>query len=156
MTTKKFTKEWFDSLSKPKRQIATKLDSEADFLVLGDAMPFIEEVAPAFGYNIVQVKLQSLDNLRGTPVVKHSEQLGKDYFDYEVEWEKAVESSEKKSLVIFNIDEAEDRLVNALKSIVENHGDKYFVGLISTDTTRDLKHTTTYDLLYKIEFPQEA
>ena len=69
------------------------------------------------------------------------------YYENEVEWEKAVESSELDSLVIFNIDGADDHLVNALKSIVEGSGETYFVGLICTDKTRNLEHTTTYDLV---------
>lgn len=147
MTSEQFTKEWLDSLSDSKKELALKLYYEEDFLVMGDAMPFIEEVAPACGHNIVYVNLQTLDDLRGTPVVKHSEQTGVDYFEYEIEWMKAVENSKQKSLVIFNIDEADDRLVCGIKSFIERQGDKYSVGLICSDTTRDLKNTTTYALV---------
>ena len=110
-------------------------------------MSFIEEVAPAFEYNIVYVKLQTLDDLRGTPVFKHSDKTGLDYFEYEVEWQKAIDNSEQKSLLLFNIDEADNRLVNALKSVVERHREEYFVGLICTDKSRDLNRTTTFDLV---------
>lgn len=124
-----------------------RLDLKHDFLVLCDAMSFIEEVAPAFEYNIVYVKLQTLDDLRGTPVFKHSDKTGLDYFEYEVEWQKAIDNSEQKSLLLFNIDEADNRLVNALKSVVERHREEYFVGLICTDKSRDLNRTTTFDLV---------
>lgn len=147
MTKEQITQEWLDSLSDSKYEIVERLDKAFNFLVMGDAMPFIEDVAPAYEYNIVYVKLQTLDDLRGTPVVRRSEESGLLYYEFEVEWEKAVESSEMRSLVLFNIDEADDRLVNALKSIVERHGDRYFVGLICTDKTRDLKRTTTYALV---------
>lgn len=147
MTKEQLTQEWIDSLSDCKYELVERLDLKQDFLVLGDAMPFIEEVASAFDYNIVYVKLQTLDDLRGTPIVKNDEQSGLLYHEFEVEWEKSVKSSEKKSLVLFNIDEADDLLVNALKSIVERHGEEYFVGLICTDKTRDLKRTTTFDLV---------
>lgn len=147
MTKEQITTEWIRSLSKGERGIARRFVCQHDFLVMGDAMSFIEEVAPAFGYNIVYVKLQTLDDLRGKPIVKKSEASGLLYHEFEVDWENAVESSDMKSLVIFNIDEADDRLVNALKSIVERHGDRYFVGLICTDKTRDLKRTTTYALV---------
>lgn len=147
MTKEQLTQEWIDSLSDCKYEIVNRLDSKHDFLVLGDAMPFIEEVAPAFEYNIVYVKLQTLDDLRGTPVSKHSDKTGLDYFEYEVEWQKAIDNSEQKSLLLFNIDEADNRLVNALKSVVERHGEEYFVGLICTDKSRDLKRTTTFDLV---------
>ncbi len=147
MTKEQITQEWIDSLPDSKYEIVERLDNAFNFLILGDAMSFIEEVAPAFGYNIVYVKLQTLDDLHGKPIVKKSEASGLLYHEFEVEWEKAVENSEMKSLVLFNIDEADDRLVNALKSIVERHGDKYFVGLICTDKTRDLKRTTTYALV---------
>lgn len=147
MTKEQLTQEWIDSLSDCKYELVERLDLKQDFLVLGDAMPFFEEVASAFDYNIVYVKLQTLDDLRGTPIVKNDEQSGLLYHEFEVEWEKSVKSSEKKSLVLFNIDEADDLLVNALKSIVERHGEEYFVGLICTDKTRDLKRTTTFALV---------
>lgn len=147
MTKEQLTQEWIDSLSGCKYEIVNRLDLKHDFLVLGDAMPFIEEVAPAFEYNIVYVKLQTLDDLRGTPVFKHSDKTGLDYFEYEVEWRKAIDNSRQRSLLLFNIDEADNRLVSALKSVVERHGEEYFVGLICTDKTRDLKRTTTFDLV---------
>ena len=147
MTQEQLTHEWKVSLSGCTRKIVKRLDLKRDFLVLGDAMPFIEEVAPAFEYNIVYVKLQTFDDLRGTPVVKHDDKTGLDYFEYEVEWRKAIDNSQQRSLLLFNIDEADDRLVNALKSIVERHGEEYFVGLICTDKTRELKRTTTFDLV---------
>lgn len=147
MTTEQITKEWAASLSAPQRRILNTLRCGFDFLVMGDAMPFIEEVAPAYGLNVICIKLQTLDDLRGTRVIKHSEKAGLDFFDYEVEWLKAVENSEKKSLVIFNIDDADDRLASGIKSYVENRGDEYFVGLICADSHRDLKHITTINVL---------
>lgn len=147
MTKEQLTQEWIDSLSDCKRKIVKRLNLKNDFLVLGDAMPFIEEVASAFEYNIAYVKLQTLDDLRGTPVLKHHDKTGLDYFEYEVEWRKAIDKSEQRSLLLFNIDEADNRLVNALKSIVERHGEDYFVGLICTDKTRDLERTSTFELV---------
>lgn len=147
MKLEQITLEWLESLSEAKREIAISLQNENDFLIVGDGFSFIEEVAPAYGYNVVYVKLQTREDLLGTPVVKHNEKLGLNYFDYDVKWMNAVESSQKKSLVIFNVDDADNRLVNGIKSFVERHGDKYFVGLICTDNTRDLKHTTTYALV---------
>lgn len=151
MKKEQITKEWASSLSACKRQIVSSLKGASDFLVMGegDAMPFIEEIASAYEYNIIYVKLQTLDDLRGTPVIKSTES-GLNYYDLEVEWKKAIERSEKKSLLIFNIDNADNRLVNALKSIVERHGDKYFVGLICTDKTRDLKRTSTINVVREI------
>lgn len=147
MTKEQLTQEWIDSLSDYKRKIVKRLNLKNDFLVLGDAMPFVEEAASAFEYNIVYVKLQTLDDLRGTPVFRHSDKTGLDYFEYEVEWRKAIDNSRQRSLLLFNIDEADNRLVNALKSIVERHGEDYFVGLICTDKTRDLKRTTIFELV---------
>lgn len=146
------TGEWIKSLPKCKQRVVEYLYFKNDFLVLGDAMPFIEEIASAFEYNIVYVKLQTLDDLRGTPVVKHDDKTGLDYYEYEVEWRKAIDNSQHRSLLLFNIDEAEDRLVNALKSIVERHGDEYFVGLICTDKTRKLGRTTTISLVRSIRW----
>ena len=145
MKKEEITQEWARSLPKSKRQIVSHLKCASDFLVMGDAMPFIEEIAKAYDYNIVKVKLQTLDVLRGTPIVM--EGVSSTYFVLEEEWKKAIELSEKKSLLIFNIDDADDRLVNNLKSIVERHGDNYFVGLICTDKTRDLERTTIFDLV---------
>lgn len=151
MKKEQITKEWASSLSACKRQIVSSLKGASDFLVMGegDAMPFIEEIASAYDHNIIYVKLQTLDDLRGTPVIKSTES-GLNYYDLEVEWKKAIERSEKKSLLIFNIDNADNRLVNSLKSIVERHGDKYFVGLICTDKTRDLKRTSTINVVREI------
>lgn len=145
MKKEEITKAWASSLPESKRRIVSRLKSAFDFLVMGDAMPFIEEIAKAYDYNIVKVKLQTLDDLRGTPIV--IEGVSSTYFVLEEEWKKAIELSEKKSLLIFNIDDADDRLVNSLKSIVERHGDNYFVGLICTDKTRDLERTTIFDLV---------
>lgn len=147
MKAEQITEEWMGNLSRSEIEIVMSLQNETDFLVMGEAMPFIEEVASACGYNIVYVKLQTREDLLGTAVVKHNERLGLNYFDYDVKWMNAVESSQKKSLVIFNVDDADNRLVNGIKSFVERHGDKYFVGLICTDNNRDLKHTTTYALV---------
>lgn len=151
MKKEQITKEWASSLSACKRQIVSSIKGASDFLVMGegDAMPFIEEIASAYDYNIIYVKLQTLDDLRGTSVIIRSES-GLNYYDLEVEWKNAIERSEKKSLLLFNIDNADNRLVNALKSIVERHGDKYFVGLICTDKTRDLKHTSTINVVREI------
>ena len=80
MTKEQLTQEWIDNLSDCKRKIVKRLNLKNDFLVLGDAMPFIEEVASAFEYNNVYVKLQTLDDLRGTPVLKHHDKTGLDYF----------------------------------------------------------------------------
>lgn len=151
MKKEQITKEWASSLSACKRQIVSSLKGASDFLIMGegDAMPFIEDIASAFDYNIICVNLQTLDDLRGTPVIIRSES-GLNYYDFEVEWKKAIERSEKKSLLLFNIDNADNRLVCALKSIVERHGDKYFVGLICTDKTRDLKRTSTINVVREI------
>lgn len=146
------TGEWIKSLPKCKQRVVEYLYFKNDFLVLGDAMPFIEEIASAFEYNIVYVKLQTLDDLRGTPVVKHDEKIGRHYFYCVTDWEEAIKNSQQESLLIFNIDEADDRLVNALKSIVERHGDEYFVGLICTDKTRKLGRTTTISLVRSIRW----
>lgn len=151
MKKEQITKEWASSLSACKRQIVSSFKGAFDFLVMGegDALPFIEEIASAYDYNIIYVKLQTLDDLRGTSVIIRSES-GLNYYDLEVEWKKAIERSEKKSLLLFNIDNADNRLVNALKSIVERHDDKYFVGLICTDKTRDLKRTSTINVVREI------
>ena len=110
-------------------------------------MPFIEDIAEALDYNVVCVNLKSLEDLRGTAIVKKDEQSGHNYYEFKVEWEDAINNSDKKSLLLFNIDNADDRLVNALKSIVEKHDEKYFVGLITSDKTRNLKGTTTFGLV---------
>lgn len=150
MKKEEITQEWLDSLSEIKYNLVERLDCALDFIAVGDAMPFIEELTQAFDLNIVYVKLQTLDDLRGKPVAKHDEQTGLDYFEYDVEWENAIAQSEEKCLLLFNIDEADDRLVNALKSIVERHGEDYFVGIICTDKSRNLKTTTTCDLVKPI------
>lgn len=148
MTSDQFTQEWIDNLPVSKYELMQCLDHKQDFLVMGDgAIPFIEDIANALDYNVVYVKLQTLEDLRGTPVVKYDENLGLYFYEFEVDWIKVVGSSDKKSLVIFNIDVADDRLVNALKSIVECHDDEYFVELICTDKNRDMKRTTAYNLV---------
>lgn len=147
MTKEQLTQEWIDSLNDCKYEIVERLDNKNDFLVQGDAMPFIEDIAEALDYNIVCVNLKSLDDLRGTAIVKKDKQSGHNYYEFKVEWEDAINNSDKKSLLLFNIDNADDRLVNALKSIVEKHDEKYFVGLITSDKTRNLKGTTTFGLV---------
>lgn len=92
------------------------------------------------------MEVHTIDDIRGQRVVCHDRHS----FDYEPFWENTIKESEKKSLLIFRIDEADDRLVNALKPIVERHDETYFVCLICADKTRDLASTTTYHLVKPI------
>lgn len=141
------TDEWLGGLTGCKLRLAFQLRSKyKDFAVKGNAMPFIEELSNALGYKLVVVNLTSLEDLRGTPVIHKREKTGQLWFDYDIWWKNLIDK-DATTLVLFNIDKAEDRLVNALKSFVENHGDDYFIGIITTDKNRDLTKTTTGNLL---------
>ena len=148
----KITDQWIESLPDDKYGIVAYLEMERDFGIRGNAMPFIEVVAKEMGYKVVEVHLKSRDDLRGKPVIYERESTGQPYFEYDrLWWEKLVDENEDgQTLVVFNIDKAEDRIVNALKSFIENHGKKYFVCIISTDKNRDLKKTTIYHLVKPI------
>lgn len=141
------SKEWIATLSATQRRMASRFKSKRDFAVLGDAMPFVRDLARMFDYNLVEVRVQTLDDLRGKVVARHDEESGYDYYEYDVEWRKAIEGSERVSLLVFHIDDADDRLVSALKSTIGNRGDNYFIGLVCADVTRHLERTTTYDLV---------
>lgn len=143
----KISREWFATLSDTQRRLASRFKSKRDFAAFGEPMPFIRELCRMFDYNLVEVQLRTLDDLRGNPVTQVEPESGVNYFDFEIDWRKAIEESEKKSLLVFHIDAADSHLINALKSIIERHGDDYLVGLVCADKTRDIEHTTTYYLV---------
>lgn len=144
------SREWVATLPQHQRRMASRFKSKKDFAVLGESMPFIKELCRMFDYNLVEVKLRTLDDLRSTPETKVDEESGVNYFDFAIDWQKTIDESEKESLLLFHIDDADDRLVCALKSIVERHGDNYFVGLVCADKTRNIERITVYDLVKPI------
>ena len=123
-----------------------------DIGVKGDAMQFINNVAKALDYKVVEVHIKSIEDLRGQPVIYESETTGQSYFEYDkLWWQKEIDNNANgTTLVVFNIDKANDRVVNALKSFIENREDNHFFCVFTTDINRDLKKTTIYHLIKPI------
>lgn len=146
MKQEEMTKQWYENLSEDKLELVGCLKHKQDFAVLGNAMPFIEEVATALDYRIVLVKLNSLQDIKGRQVF--SEDLAT--FDYACGWQQSLAENANEGIVtllLFDIDNADDLLLNKLKSTIENHGSSCFIGLIGRNKGRSLEHTTIIDLV---------
>lgn len=145
------TEEWIESLPYYKFMLFHYLSIRADFGVKGNAMPFIEAVAEKLGYKVVEEYVTSIDDLRGAPIVYQT------YFEYDsLWWQKEIDSNKDgTTLIVFNVDFAEDRVVNALKSFIENREENYFFCIITTDKNRQLERTSSYQYVSRVRWEEE-
>lgn len=112
-------------------------------------LQFIKKLAKALTIKVIDVNLKSKEDILGLPIIEVSDKTGVPYFNYEKPWwEKCVdENAGQTSVIIFNIDNATDRLVSMLKSMFENHNENYILGFIYSDKTRDIEKTSIYSFV---------
>lgn len=154
MEFEKFTDEWYENLPDYKIDLQIRLSiTKEDFIIMSEnieeTLQYIKEAANALTIKVIVVDLKSREDIVGIPILKVSDKTGVPYFNYEKTWwEKcADENAGQTSVIIFNIDNATDRLVSMLKSYVENHNENYILGFIYSDKTRDIEKTSIYSFV---------
>lgn len=123
------------------------LIGESDFLIMGDPVDDLRMMAESLGYQIIPIQLHSIDpDLRGVPEIV--EASGKRYASLHVEWADPIfKHPEQTFLLVFYIEEAEPRAINALKSIIERkdiqgkRADNFFVGVVCRDANKEIRST---------------
>lgn len=133
------------------------LRSGIDFLIMGDPGDELIVSAELLGYQVITVQLHSINpDLRGTPVIGNVS--GIPCFNYHVPWADPIfDHPNQKFLVVFYIEDAEPRAINALKSIIEAHdiqghrADNFFVGVVCRDSSKEIQ-STILPLLTRIDW----
>lgn len=133
------------------------LRSGIDFLIMGDPGDELIVSAELLGYQVIPVQLCNINpDLRGTPVVVNVS--GTPCASYHVAWADPIFAHpEQKFLVVFYIEDAEPRAINALKSIIEAHNipgyraDNFFVGVVCRDFSKEIQ-STILPLLTRIDW----
>lgn len=152
-----FSKKNLEKANKKFRNLEFCLDACDDFLIMGDPEDELITLAESAGYQVITVQLHSINpDLRGTPVIGNVS--GIPCFNYHVPWADPIfEHPDKKFLVVFYIEEADPRAINALKSIIEAHdiqghrADNFFVGVICRDSSKEIQ-STILPLLTRIDW----
>ena len=152
MELEMMTQEWIDALPDDKYLVCERLNHRSDFIIKSEnteeTLQFIEEVAKTLELKVIVVALKCREDVVGPPIIAMDDNTGLSYYNYDKPWwKKCVEENTETSVVIFNIDSATDRLVNMLKSYVENRNDNCFFGFIYSDKTRNIRTTTIYHLV---------
>lgn len=145
----KWLEDNIEQFDRSTRFLIDKMSSQSDFLVIGDIMPMINDIAKIFNYKVITINLTSLDDLRGEIEIHPAES----YFSYHIWWEEEIRQNPDSSyLLLFVLDEAEQRLVNALKSIIETHQhlNNLFVGCIWRDPAK-MKKSTIDSLVFGMD-----
>lgn len=136
-----------DELNDNEYEVAEHLDTMSDFMVIGNALEWISDMAKHAGYRVIHVDLDNFDVLRGTPKIMESES-GVSYYERIIPWQEEMNLyPEDKHLIIFSIDKADPKWVNALSSFIGKHGAKYFVCVLTNNTDYNPKNTLIYDLV---------
>ena len=139
------------------------------FWVIGDATDFIEKWASSKGVEILSMELHSIEDVRGESVIvtdatcfistrpcwRNSRgvrvvisDVANPYFCRRYWWlDMAKDHPEKKYLMLFYVEEADIRAINALKSFIENKPENLFYGIICRDSNKKVKTNNTYRLL---------
>lgn len=113
---------------------------KSDFMIEGDATDFIEDWANSKGVEILSMNLHTVDDLRGER--RMVSEASKAYVCHEYWWlDMAEEQPEKQYLMIFYVEEAEARAINALKSFIERKPENLFYGVICRDPNKRINST---------------
>ena len=154
MEFEKFTDEWYENLPDYKIDLQIRLSiTKEDFIIMSEnieeTLQYIKEAANALTIKVIVVDLKSREDIVGIPSVTMGDKIHMRYCSYEKPWwEKcADENAGQTSVIIFNIDNATDRLVSMIKSYVENHNANYILGFIYSDKTRDIEKTSIYSFV---------
>ena len=141
------SKENIEKANKKFRKLEFCLDACDDFLIMGDPEDELIALVESVGYQVITVQLHNINpDLRGTPVIVNVS--GTPCASYHVAWaDQIFDHPEQKFLVVFYIEEAEPRAINALKSIIEAHdiqgrrADNFFVGVVCRDANKKIQST---------------
>jgi len=140
-----------DTLKKYEKSLQLKLRTSFNFLVYGDATDFIEKWANSENVEVLSMELHSIEDVRGERVIVTDAPTP--YFFDRYWWLDTVKNNpNKKHLMIFYIEEADVRTVNALKSFLEKENDNLFYGLICRDPNKKINSNTTHLLGGGIEW----
>ncbi|MBR6064523.1 MAG: hypothetical protein IKP54_10265 [Bacteroidales bacterium] len=116
------------------------LTANSDFMVEGDATSFIEKWAENKGVEILSMELHSIEDVRGERVIVSD--AANPYFYYKYWWlDMAEEHTEKKYLMLFYVEEADIRAINALKSFIELKPENLFYGIVCRDSNKAINST---------------
>lgn len=116
------------------------LKGESDFMIEGDATDFIEKWANSKGVEILSMELHTVEDLRGERRIVA--EASKSYYYHEYWWLDVVEEHpEKKYLMLFYVEEADARAINALKSFIEHKPENLFYGIICRDPNKRINST---------------
>ena len=136
-----FDENDIESLSKIQRKIILNMIGKNDFWLKNDTnnvLPNVKDFYTRAGYQIVEVDVRSMDDLRGKPVIFESES-GFKSFSYHLSWaDPIIENADQTFLVLFYIDNAGPDLISRMKSFIDAHDlmgvrpGNFIVGLVST------------------------
>ncbi len=130
-----------------------ELQIKFNFMVSGDATDFIKKWADSKDVELLSMDLHSIDDIRGERVIVTNAPTP--YFYYRYWWlDMANEHSNKNYLMIFYVEEADIRAVNALKSFLENKPDNLFYGIINRNPNKIIDSTVN-SLCRRIRWGEE-
>lgn len=148
------SKENIEKANKKFRKLEFCLDACDDFLIMGDPEDELIALVESVGYQVITVPLHNIDpDLRGIQEIIYVS--GRPVVNPHVAWADPIfEHPEQQFLVVFYIEEADPRAINALKSIIEDHdiqgkhADNFFVGVVSNKEIQ----STILPLLTRIDW----
>lgn len=152
---------------------------ERHFRVSGNADDAIKKFAELAEMEIIEVALESEDDLRGERVMhfpntpeynnettrlsarRNKSRVAYDldegcmpYFDYELWWREAISrQAEKKYLLLFNVDKADKKTLDLLKTEIEMLDGRSYrpvVGIVCHDAARDIQSKADGFVRYRI------
>ena len=148
------SRENLENANKKFRKLEFCLDACDNFLIMGDPGDELIALAESAGYQVITVPLHNIDpDLRGIQEIIYVS--GRPVVNPHVVWADPIfEHPDQQFLVVFYIEKAEPRAINALKSIIEahdiqgKHADNFFVGVVSNKEIQ----STILPLLTRIDW----
>ena len=101
----------------------------------------------ALGYEVVEVTITTREDVMGYRVVGE-DSSGNQFFYRHCDWaDRILQNPEKQFLLMFYVENADDKTINCLKSIVEHHDleghrmDNFFAAVVCRNEDREIKST---------------
>lgn len=118
-----------------------------NFLIMGDPDSELKALAVSMGYQVIPVELCNINpDLIGTRVIVNVS--GTPCASFHVAWADPIfDHPNQKFLVVFYIEDADPRAIDALKPIIEDqeiqgkHLDNFFVGLVCREHNKKIQST---------------
>lgn len=130
-----------------------ELQIKFNFMVSGDATEFIKKWADSKDVELLSMDLHTIDDIRGERVIV-TDAPTPYYYDRYWWLDMANEHPNKNHLMIFYVEEADIRAVNALKSFLENKPDNLFYGIINRNPNKIIDSTVN-SLCRRIRWGEE-